>query len=147
MATPDPVTPKPIFVRARDLPSDYITAHEMCSKCEAVSGKDTIEGAQSVNGLWRVFCKTPEARLGLLMAGFSVRGHVIALSDTNTYQTVTSDGCLETTTRLVISDLPMHMPVLLILGLRVHISSICVSTPDPRTESTHLWYMCGYVWS
>ena len=45
------------------------------------------------------------------MACFSVRGHAIPLSDTNPCQTVTKNGRLETTTRLVISDLPMHMPV------------------------------------
>ena len=150
MVGPSPATPKPIYLRARDLPTKNTTVHETCSKCEVVSGKNTVEGAQLVNGLWRIFCKTSEARLSLLVAGFSLRGHAIALSNTNPYRAVTSDGRQESTTRLITSELPMHMPVpevegmlerlgvdlLQMFGNRPHFQELCEWAGVPNL----LWY-------
>ena len=101
--------PKPLYLKEKDLPYE-ILVHELCTRCEAVCGKDSVEGAQVIKGLWRIFVKTDEARTQLLMAGISMRGHAVTLSDTNPYRQVDTEGRDVVTTRLLISDLPMYMP-------------------------------------
>ena len=106
---PNP-TPKPLFLRARDLPFSDLKVHELCKRAEQASGVNTVEGAQLVNGLWRIFAKTDTARTTLLLEGISLRGHAITVTDVNPYRPVDSNGRVEYTTRLTISDIPMHLP-------------------------------------
>ena len=111
MATGDTqLAPKPLFIRARDLPVDNISVHELCTACEKGAGKNSVHGAQLINGLWRVFCQTGEARTTLLMAGLTVRGLAMRFYDRNPYKAVDGDGGQVSTTKLIISDLPMYMP-------------------------------------
>ena len=111
MATGDTQpAPKPLFIRARDLPVDNVTVHELCTACEKGAGKNSVYGAQLINGLWRVFCQTGEARTTLLMAGLTVRGLAMRFYDRNPYKAVDGDGGQVSTTKLIISDLPMYMP-------------------------------------
>ena len=106
---PNP-TPKPLFLRARDLPFSDLKVHELCRRAEQASGVNTVEGAQLVNGLWRIFAKTDTASTTLLLEGISLRGHAITVTDVNPYRPVDSNGRVESTTRLTISDIPMHFP-------------------------------------
>ena len=98
MATGEPhPAPKPLFIRARDLPVDNITVHELCTACEKGTGKNSVYGAQLINRLWRVFCQTGEARTKNPY-------------DKNPYKAMDGDGGQVSTTKLIISDLPMYMP-------------------------------------
>ena len=67
------LAPKPLFIRARDLPVDNVTVHELCAACEKGAAKISVYRAQLFNGLWSVFCQTGEARTNLLMAGLTVK--------------------------------------------------------------------------
>ena len=102
--------PKPLFLRARDLPFSDLKVQELCKRAEHASGVNTVEGAQLVNGLWRIFAKTDTARTTLLLEGISLRGHAIMVTDVKPYRPVDSNGRVESTTRLTISDIPMHLP-------------------------------------
>ena len=101
--------PKPLFLKEKDLPYEVLV-HELCTRCELVGGKDSVEGAQVIKGLWRIFVKTEDARARLLMDGISMKGHAVTLSDTDPYKQLDSNGREVVTTRLLISDLPMYMP-------------------------------------
>ena len=77
--------PKPLFLKEKDLPYAILVL-ELCTQCEVVAGRDSVEGAQVIKGLWRIFVKTEEAGTQLLMAGISMRVHADTFSDTNPYQ-------------------------------------------------------------
>ena len=79
-------------------------------RAEQASGVNTVEDAQLVNGLWRFFAKTDTARTTLLLEGISLKGHAITVTYVNPYRPVDSNGRVESTTRLTISDIPMHLP-------------------------------------
>ena len=65
--------------------------------------------AKLINGLWRVFYQTGEARINLLMAGL-VTGLAMRFYDKNPYKPVDCGGSQVSTTKLTISNLPMYMP-------------------------------------
>ena len=98
------------------LPSPYLSGQEICletiSLCMSFAQlvKRVLAKAQLINGLWRVFCQTGEARINLHMAGLTVRGLAMRFYDKNPYRAVDGDGGQVCTTKLIISDLPMYMP-------------------------------------
>ena len=99
---------KPLFVKARDLPQspvDYKT-YELCRSCESVSGPQSMEGAQRIGGLWRLYPGNSQARLTLLLSGIELRGVHVALSDVNRFLLGASGQEVETS-RLTVSDIPL----------------------------------------
>ena len=102
--------PKPLFLRARDLPFIDLKVHELCKRAEQACGVNTVEGAQLVNGLWRIFAKTDTARTTLLLEGNKPEGPRHNGHRRYPYRPVDSNGRVESTTRLTISDIPMHLP-------------------------------------
>ena len=99
---------KPLFVKVRDLPQspvDYKT-YELCRSCERVSGPQSMEGAQRIGGLWRLYPGNSQARLTLLLSGIELRGVHVALSDVNPFL-LGANGQEVDTTRLTVSDIPL----------------------------------------
>ena len=99
---------RPLFIKLRDLPrkEDFYTTFAMCSACEEVSGYESMEGAQLISGLWRLYPANTAARDTLLLSGISVEGIHVTLSDTNPF-IVSANGQEIKTTRVCISDIPL----------------------------------------
>ena len=78
----------PVFLLNRLLPAAEQTAYttaELCAAAERVCGHRTIEGAQRIGGLWRVYPKTTESRVALLTQGLEVRGVCVSPRDKNPF--------------------------------------------------------------
>ena len=89
----------PLYVRARDLP-EGTTIRELCLAAEDVSGNKTIDGAQLLNGLYKLYALKDNARTDLLLAGMSVRGKAVT---SNPYQVMDDSGKAKPTTRLLVT--------------------------------------------
>ncbi|KAL8610599.1 hypothetical protein ACOMHN_006318 [Nucella lapillus] len=70
-------TVEPVFLLNKLLPAahevNYAVA-EICAAAEKTSGFDSIEGAQRIGGLWRLYPKTVDARVALLTCSIVLRG-------------------------------------------------------------------------
>ena len=59
----------PIFFKQQDIEDGEggrsITCYDVCMAVSAVTGKDSIEGAQNVRGIWRIYLRNRTARLQL----------------------------------------------------------------------------------
>ena len=86
-----------------------VLAKSQFTACENGAGKKSVYGAQLIIGLWRVFCQTGGARTNLLMAGLTVRRLAMRFYDKKPYSAVDGDDGQVSTTKLIISDLPMYM--------------------------------------
>ena len=99
----------PLYVRARDQP-EGTTIRELCLAAEDVSGNKTIDGAQLLYGLYKLYALKDNARPDLLLAGMSVRGKAVTIFDSNPYQVMDDSGKARPTMRLLVSDLPLEFP-------------------------------------
>ena len=62
----------PVFLKSRDIPtleSGEPAITEVCAAAERVAGPGSIDGAQNISGLWRIYPMTKEARNTLLIQG------------------------------------------------------------------------------
>ena len=103
---------KPLYLKSRDLPNEdntYFTVRELCRAAEVVSGVNSMEGAQRIGGLWRLYPATGLVRIKLLTEGISLRGFHVPLLDNNPYIRGVSNREIDTT-RLLISDIPLGIP-------------------------------------
>ena len=101
---------KPLFVKVRDLPcSDEhnYKVTELCRACEKAAGPQSMDGAQRIGGLWRLYPANMAARTSLLMSGIAIRGLQVSLLDTNPFLIKGGDGSEVKTTRVTISDIPL----------------------------------------
>ena len=101
---------KPLFVKVRDLPcSDEhnYKVTELCRACEKAAGPQSMDGAQRIGGLWRLYPANMAARTSLLMSGIALRGLQVSLLDTNPFFIKGGDGSEVKTTRVSISDIPL----------------------------------------
>lgn len=108
VATPAHPMVRPIFMTERQLPMellDKLTVRAICSAAEKTCGYNTMEGAQLINGLWRVYPKTEEARATLLISGLALEGFNITLKDKNPF--IVNNEEEAPSTRLLISDIPL----------------------------------------
>ena len=46
-----------------------VTVSEICQAAERTSGLESMDGAQRIRGLWRLYPKTEEARMTLASSG------------------------------------------------------------------------------
>ena len=71
MAAPGPALVQPVFLLNKTLPAveekDYSVA-EICAAAERTAGFETVESAQRIGGLWRLYAKDNEARIKLLVS-------------------------------------------------------------------------------
>ena len=74
----------------------------MCRAAETVTGIGEVDGAQCIRGLWRIYCKSQEARLALLTEKIHLRGVTLDVYDKNPYVKPEGDS-----TYLMIHDIPL----------------------------------------
>ena len=58
---------------------------EICQACEALTGIGTIDGAQIISGLWRIYPLTMQARRFLEINGINFRGQALSVLDKNPF--------------------------------------------------------------
>ncbi|XP_076436758.1 uncharacterized protein LOC143298339 [Babylonia areolata] len=68
----------PVFLKSKDVPnvtSDRpVSVLEMCLAAERTAGQGSVIGAQLMNGLWRIYPASREARSTILVQGVRIRG-------------------------------------------------------------------------
>jgi len=75
-----------------------------------------VVGAQQIRGLWRLYLKSFEARVALLIKGVHLKGRHIQMYDTNPFIT-NSDNPKEMSEKITISELPLSVSNTLITTL------------------------------
>jgi hypothetical protein len=107
----DLVSTKPVFLLAKDLPldgdQDRATTREICFAAEKVAGHNTIDGAQQIGGLWRLYPKTKAARAQLLVSGLGLRNSHLRLHDDNPFLVRGNEGQEIKSTKVIISNIPI----------------------------------------
>ena len=103
---------EPVFLRQRDLPgrhTDRYDALNICLAAERVSGKETIHGAQSIKGLWRIYPLSRNARETLLLEGLEIGGQSLSLHARNPFILNNDTGIEVPTTKVWVSDIPISV--------------------------------------
>ena len=99
---------RPVFLKEADILSEEtLTVRGLCAAAKAVTGYNTIDGAQNIRGLWRIYPKTEDARAELLLNGLTLAGVHMSVWDKNPYIVHDDNGEEVPTTRLLISDIPL----------------------------------------
>ena len=106
------VPSKPLFLRVRDLPAteDYEwTVLDICRACEKVAGHGSMDGAQRIGLLFRLYISSsiPEARAKLLISGIALNGVLVKLSEVNPFVLRDRDGGEIPNTKVTVSDIPI----------------------------------------
>ena len=77
---------QPVFLIHKSLPAveekEYSVA-DICSAAERTAGFESVEGAQRIGGLWRVYPKNMEARFTLLTGDIVLKHHTVQPRDKN----------------------------------------------------------------
>ncbi|KAL8561114.1 hypothetical protein ACOMHN_033697 [Nucella lapillus] len=101
----------PVFILNNQLPAfdeKNFTPAEICAAVEKTSGYETIEGAQRIGGLWRMYPRSSEERLILLLQGLAIRHVRVEVKDRNPFVVTTADGEREIeATKLIINNVPL----------------------------------------
>ena len=85
---------------------DQIRPYEVCNAVAQVIGSVSVDGAQQIRNLWRIYIKSNEARIKLLTEGLTIRQKFLQLYDKNPYTTRnTEDG--NPTVRITVADIPL----------------------------------------
>jgi len=95
----------PVFFKQGDVlnyKEKPINTLEVCRAAEAVAGSGSIEGAQVIRGLWRIYCQTNHARQKLLDEKMSMRNILVDIYDTNPFVKPFGES-----TYLAIHDIPL----------------------------------------
>ena len=106
----------PVYIKARDLPfteekDKPYTVRELCGAAERVAGHGSIEGAQQIGGVWRIYPLRKEAKVKILTEGVTVRGTVVTPSSVNPFNITDGGSAGEiNTTRVVIGNIPINCP-------------------------------------
>ena len=86
---------EPLFFKHNELQEairtiDYtFKPYDICVSATQITGPDSIEGAQQVRGLWRIYFKTRAARLELLVRkNLNIRNIWVNLYDKNPFVTM-----------------------------------------------------------
>lgn len=99
---------EPVFLKCTDIPSEENqSTAELCKLAENISGYKTIEGAQRIGGLWRIYPQTREARAVLLVSGLKIQGVSVPVHNKNPYLMMSGDGEEIASTRVTISNVPL----------------------------------------
>eukprot|EP00745_Piridium_sociabile_P022856 TRINITY_DN35649_c0_g1_i6.p1 TRINITY_DN35649_c0_g1~~TRINITY_DN35649_c0_g1_i6.p1 ORF type:complete len:168 (-),score=32.41 TRINITY_DN35649_c0_g1_i6:30-533(-) len=88
MAVPGASAVHPVFLLNKHLPAVEVkdfTVPGLCVAAERCSGYESMEGAQRIGGLWRLYPLSNEGRNKLLTGGILLRGLLVQPSDTNPF--------------------------------------------------------------
>lgn len=98
-----------LFLKVADvLPPDsqYVNGLEIIYAIEKVSGRGTIEGAQRMGNLFRIYVKNDTARNKLIIEGFTFQGHQVTLYKYNPFSV--KDQSPETV-KIIIGGVPISV--------------------------------------
>lgn len=107
---------EPVFLINNQLPgfeTKMFTTSEICAAAERQTGYNSIEGAQRIGGLWRIYPRSQDNRMKLLMEGIVLRGVLVTLKSRNPFlvgtngETGDNEGSQPPTTKLIISNVPL----------------------------------------
>ena len=114
MAAAAPPHVHPVFLLNRELPGtdekDY-SVFELCTAAEKTAGFETMEGAQRIGSLWRLYPKSIDARIALLTTGMYLRGHTVTPKDKNPFVVKDNSGQEREVqpTRVVVGNVPISV--------------------------------------
>lgn len=105
----------PVFVLNNQLPAfqtKFFTTSEIYAAAEKTCGYDSIEGAQKIGALWRIYPSKQEARQKLLIQGFVLRGVRVEVKAKNPFVVKSSgendvDSDQQQSTKLIIGNVPL----------------------------------------
>ena len=107
---------EPVFVINNHLPAfdqKNFSTSEICTAAEKTCGYNTIDGAQRIGGLWRIYPRSKDIRQKLLLQGIVLRGVAVAVKNRNPYIVHNDDGVGDnfaqqpSSTKLIISNVPL----------------------------------------
>ena len=74
---------EPVFFKSKDFSSnrqESLRPYDVCVAVSNIVGQNNVEGAQNINGIWRVYTSSRESRVNLLMRGsLTVKGRQVNL--------------------------------------------------------------------
>ena len=105
----------PVFVVNNELPAfdkKPFTTAELCAAAETVCGFNSIDGAQWIGSLWRIYPRKDESRSKLLVEGLTLRGIQVRVKGQNPFvvnKTLSTAGTEEQipATKLIIGNVPL----------------------------------------
>ena len=101
-----------MFLLNKSLPAvdekDYSVA-EICSAAERTAGFEPVEGAQKIEGIWRLYSKDNDTRIKLLASGIILRGHYVQPHEKNPFTVRDANGEDReiVTTKLFMGNIPL----------------------------------------
>ena len=104
----------PVFVINNQLPAfdeKYFTTAEICAAAEKRFGYESVEGAQRIGGLWRIYPRSAGVRQKLLLQGFPLRGIEVEVKGTNPFLVTAPDGSQREipSTKVIIGNIPLSV--------------------------------------
>ena len=102
---------KPVFFKNRDVlgtregrhPGEY----EVVTAVADIIGRDKVDGCQRIRGLWRIYCKTADARNTLITTkAIEMRGQSIELHSTNPFINSPRDPT-KNGAKITVKDVPL----------------------------------------
>ena len=104
-------TVEPVFFKQKDIHSNQnltsLTSYDVCIAVSRIVGQSNVDGAQNINGIWRIYLLSKESRVNLLVRGaLTLMGRQVQLFDKN--PTLMRDPT-ENIERLTIKDLPLSV--------------------------------------
>ena len=105
-------TVEPLYCKQTDIPkspkAEFVRPLELCEAMAKSIGSSNVDGAQPIRGLWRLYTKSKEARVELLIKGIHLRGLSVPLYETNPFSTNTNDPN-DKREKILIKDLPLSV--------------------------------------
>ena len=110
MSFNSPPSQEPLFFRNTDIDSENnpVTVLEVCNAMSRSVGARSVDGAQQIRGIWRLYTKSKESRVQLLVKGISIRGRRVELSETNPRNTKQDDPSAPVE-KIVFKDIPLSV--------------------------------------
>ncbi|KAK7491563.1 hypothetical protein BaRGS_00017202, partial [Batillaria attramentaria] len=95
----------------RHLTKKPFTTAEICAALERKGGYNSMEGAQKIGGLWRLYARNNRVRQKLLIEGFVLRGVTITVKEKNPFlvSSVGGESREVPATKLIISNVPLSV--------------------------------------
>ena len=108
---PLPATVEPVFFKQKDIGGNQslptLNPYDVCMAVSRIVGQGNVDGAQNINGIWRVYLLSKESRVNLLVKGsLSLMGQQVQLYDRNPALVKDPSEVVE---RLTIKDLPLSV--------------------------------------
>ena len=100
----------PVFIKHSDMGltmQQQVNTYDICKELFKVVDQETIRTVQRVRGLWRIYLKTEDARMKLMVQGFCWKSRSVRIYDKNPYHATTTlpDPSIKTV-KVIISNLP-----------------------------------------